>query len=109
MKMAWRTGIRLHLDRFLAPYKTRLLLPGERFEVDPSEFVRGDASGIAELVRVLQGDAQHNPVASREELRHISGLPREPDGEITPTVVESPGDDSEPSAPRQNMPLPRGD
>ena len=109
MKMAWRTGIRLHLDRFLAPYKTRLLLPGERFEVDPSEFVRGDASGIAELVRVLQGDAQHNPVASRPELRHISGLPREPDGEITPTVVESPGDDSEPGAPRQNMPLPRGD
>ena len=77
MKMAWRTGVRPHLDRFLGALKTRLLLPGERFEVDPSEFVRGDAGGISDMLTAMQGDAQRNPVASERELRHIAGLPRE--------------------------------
>ena len=86
MKMAWRTGIRPHLDRFLSAFATRLLLPGERFEVDPSEFVRGDAAAIAELINATQGDSQRNPVASRAELRHAAGWPREPDGEIRDTV-----------------------
>jgi len=85
MKMAWRTGISVHLHRFLAPLQTRLLLPGERFAVDPTEFVRGDASAIAELINATQGDAQRDPVFSREELRHAAGAPRQPDGTITPT------------------------
>ena len=85
MKMAWRTGVSVHLNRFLAPFQTRLLVPGERFVVDPTEFVRGDASAIAELVNATQGDAQRDPVASREELRHAAGWPRVPDGEIRET------------------------
>ncbi len=85
MRMAWRTGIRPHLDRLLAPFQCRLLLPGERFVADPSEFVRGDASGISEMLMAMQGDTQRDPVASREELRGIAGLPREPDGDIIST------------------------
>ena len=88
MKMAWRTGVRSHLDRLLSAFKTRLLLPGERFEVDPSEFVRGDAQGIAEMVMAMQGDAQRDPIASRAELRHTAGLPRQPDGDIVATRQE---------------------
>ena len=91
MKMAWRSGVRQHVDRFLAPFKTRLLLPGERFEVDPAEMVRGDASSIAELVMALQGDAQRDPVASRNELRRISGLPAQVDGTIVSTRREEKG------------------
>ena len=98
MKMAWRTGVRPHLDRFLGALKTRLLLPGERFEVDPSEFVRGDAGGISDMLTAMQGDAQRNPVASERELRHIAGLPREPDGTIKPTVQPKPDGSSEPPA-----------
>ena len=104
MKMAWRTGLRIHVDRFLAACKTRFLLPGERFEVDPSEFVRGDASGVAELLMAMQGDAQRDPVASREELRHLAGLPREPDGEIPTTKRDNDGPDEPP--PRRRLPPP---
>ena len=85
MKMAWRAGIKTHLDRLLSAFKTRLLMPGERFEADYSEFVRGDATGIAEWTMAMQGDAQRDPVASQRELRHQAGLPREPDGMIQST------------------------
>ena len=88
MKMAWRTGVRPHLDRLLSAFQTRLLMPGERFEVDPTEFVRGDAAGISEMLMATQGDSQRDPVASRPELRRIAGLPRVPDGEIAKTRTE---------------------
>ena len=95
MKMAWRTGISVHLRRFLVPFQTRLLLPGERFVVDPTELVRGDSSAVAELINALQGDAQKDPVASREELRHISGLARVPDGDIAVTRTTKGGDSND--------------
>ena len=81
MKMAWRTGIRPHLDRLLKSLQTRLLQPGERFEPDPTDMIRGDGSAIAELTNAWQGDAQRNPIASREEIRHMAGLPRTPEGD----------------------------
>ncbi len=90
MKMAWRTGVSVHLNRFLAAFQTRLLVPGERFVVDPTEFVRGDASGISEMLMAAQGDSQRDPVASNRELRHMMDLPREPDGPITPTRTSAP-------------------
>ena len=86
MKMAWRTGIRPHLDRLLTALQTRLLQPGERFEPDPTDMIRGDGSAIAELTNAWQGDAQRNPVASREEIRHMAGLPRTPEGIIVATI-----------------------
>ena len=87
MKMAWRTGIKPHLDRFLAVLALGLLQPGERFYPDIADFVRGDSASTAELVMALQGDAQRNPTASRSELRHLSGLPHEPAEPIADTVV----------------------
>ena len=89
MRMAWRTCIAPHLGRFLAPLRLRLLLRGERFAPDPTWFVRGDAAAVAELVNALQGDAQRNPLASRDELRWISGLPRDVDGQIINTIKEA--------------------
>ena len=90
MKMAWRTGIRPHLGRFLGAMSRRLLLRGERFVPDPAELVRGDAEGIAALTTAWSGDAQRDPIASRRELRHAGGLPREPDGEIESTRTSTP-------------------
>ncbi len=39
----------------------------------------------------LQGDAQHAPIATREELRHLAGLPRDVDGTFeTPLLPDAP-------------------
>ena len=91
MKLAWRTGLNLHFNRFAYTLGTHLLNEGEYFRPDVTEFVRGDASGIAELVNATQGDAQRNPILSRGELRHITGAPREPDDEIKDTVMPDTG------------------
>lgn len=88
MKLAWRTCFSLHFNRFNAALSAGLLLNGETFEPDISQLVRGDASGIAELVMAIQGDAQRNPAASRREIRNIIGLPRDIDGEIIETVKD---------------------
>ena len=39
----------------------------------------------------VQGDAQHAPIATREELRHLAGLPRDVDGTFeTPLLPGAP-------------------
>ena len=81
-RLFWRFGLRQHVERFLAPFSLRLLPMGVRFEVDPTEMLRGDTKETAELVRVLAGDAQREPLASREEMRRLAGLPRDVDGKI---------------------------
>ena len=87
MKLAWRTGLNLHFNRFSYTLGTHLLHEGEYFRPDVTEFIRGDASGTAELVNATQGDAQRNPILSRGELRHMTGAPREPEDDIKDTVV----------------------
>ena len=81
-KLFYRFGLRQHLDRFLAPFQTRLLRPGDRFWVDTTDLLRGDAEAIQKMVMALQGDAQRPPVATREELRGIAGLPADAAGEF---------------------------
>ena len=93
MKMAWRTGFKPHVDRFLAPFSLRLLMPGERFVVDPIAFVRGDAEGVSQMIMSLSGDAQRAPVATRDELRHIADLPRDPEGEFVGPIAPQPAAD----------------
>ena len=88
MKLAWRTCFSIHFSAFANCLGARLLRKGERFVPDITDFVRGDASGIAELVNATQGDAQKNPIASREELRHMTGLPKQPEGEIRDTMLD---------------------
>ena len=87
MKLAWRTGLNLHFNRFSYTLGTHLLNEGEYFRPDVTEFIRGDASGIAELANATQGDAQRNPILSRGELRHMTGAPREPEDDIKDTVI----------------------
>lgn len=96
-KLGYRWGVKQHLDRILAPLQLRLLRPGQRFVVDPTELVKGDAEGIKDLIMALQGDAQRAPIATREELRYIAGLPREPMGEFPeqPRGMAGQGDNQE--------------
>ena len=81
-KLYFRFGARQHLDRVLAALGVRLLPPGDRFWVDTSDLLRGDSEAISKLLTPLQGDAQRDPIATREELRHLAGLPRDIDGEF---------------------------
>ena len=81
-KLAWLWGLKLHMNRLLAGLQIKLLMAGERFMVDPSEFTRGDAEGMQKLLMALGGSAQAAPIATREEMRHLAGLGREPDGEF---------------------------
>ena len=81
-KLGYRWGVKLHMDRILAALRVGLLKPGQRFIIDPTELVKGDAEGIKHLIMALAGDAQRKPIATREELRYIAGLPRNPTGEF---------------------------
>ena len=81
-KLFWRTGERLHIERFLAPFQNILLRPGDRFHVNTIDFLRGDSAAIKEMIMALQGDAQRAPVATREELRDIAGLTVDPVGQF---------------------------
>ena len=82
MKMAWQTCFLPHINRMLMPMSLRLLLRGERFNVDPVGLIRGDAAGLAQLSKAWLGDAQSDQVASIREIRHLGGLPRTPDGPL---------------------------
>ncbi len=97
-KLYFRFGARQHLDRVLAALGLRLLAPGDRFWVDTSDLLRGDSEAISKLLTSLQGDAQRAPIATREELRHLAGLPRDVDGEFAP-LVQAPPSGSGPSGP----------
>ena len=99
-KVLNRFGLRQHLDRVLAPLQVRLLPPDDRFWVDTSDLLRGDAEAIQKLLMALQGDAQRAPIASREELRHVAGLPRDVDGEFAPPVQAPPPPSGGGPAPR---------
>ena len=81
-KLFYRFGLRQHLERFLSPFQIRLLRPGDRFYVDTTDLLRGDADAIQKMIMALQGDAQRPPIATRDELRHIAGLRIDPEGEF---------------------------
>lgn len=89
-KLGYRWGMKTHLDRLLSAMALPLLKMGERFVVDPTELVRGDAEGMKDLIMALQGDAQRAPVATGPELRHIAGLPRDPDGAYLEAPMQKP-------------------
>lgn len=74
-RLWWRFAARHHAARLLDPL-SRLLLPsGLRLAVEPQEIISGDSDAIRQLVMALQGDAQRPPLATREELRRLAGLP----------------------------------
>lgn len=71
-----------HLNRVLGAFKARLLQPGQYFTVDSTAFLGADEEGLARLIMAIGGDAQRVPVATREEMRRMIGLPRDHMGEF---------------------------
>lgn len=88
-KLAWRFGISQHCDRFLAPFSFRLLNPGERFKVDPSDLLRGDPADMAQFLSAVKRSAQQDETLTVEEQRLFVGYPREPVfGELKGALAE---------------------
>ena len=82
-KLFYKTCIRQHIMRMLEPAKFHLLQPGQRFDVDPTDLLRGDITSIASLITATRRDAQTDEVATPQEQRKWLGLPRSPeDGEL---------------------------
>lgn len=81
-KLFWRFSCRQHVERYLAALSMRLLPPGQRFEVDELDIVRGSPVDLAQLITAGLGDMQRPQVMTTEEARRILGLPKQPDGEL---------------------------
>lgn len=90
LKLAWRTALKNHVMRMVEPIGFRLLRRGQKFHIDPIELVRGDAEGMSRLINSMNGDGQRAPVATREELRRIAGLPVVPEGEFIDPPMSDP-------------------
>lgn len=78
-RMTWRFGAGPFAYRYLEAAGYRLLRPGDRFMLDPSEFTRPDPGAMATLIDGMLGGT---PYGTRAEARRFVGLPRTPDGEI---------------------------
>ena len=89
-KLFWKTGLRQHLVRMLSPVQFHLLKPGQRFDVDPTDLLRGDITSVAGLITATRRDAQTDQIATIGEQRNWLGLPRNPeDGPLLPATGES--------------------
>ncbi len=78
-RLLWKFGASQHIERLLDALSLRLLPLGARFSASPMALVRGDPVALAPLITSVQGDAQRDPVMTREEIRvHLLGLDREP-------------------------------
>ena len=77
-KLAWRFSLNQHCDRFLAPFSLRLLDSGQRFKVDASDLLRGDADEMARFLLAVKKDAQRSETMTVEEQRLFLGLPIKP-------------------------------
>ena len=87
-KLWWKFGLRDHVRRFLAPAGMLLLPRGQRFDVDPTAFLRGDGDSIQKILTAVMGDAQRRPVATIQEGRRIAGLPVQTEEEEEAMVEE---------------------
>lgn len=89
-RLAWRYGLKQHFGRMVAPLENTLLRTGERLVPDTTELLRGDMDSVAKLVQVLSGNGNTKPLATQEEMRHVAGLARDPDGDY-PEPMQRPG------------------
>lgn len=94
-RMTWRFGAAIFAYRYLEAMGFRLLRPGDRFAVDPSEFTRPDPGQLATLISGMLGDT---PYGTEAEARRLVGLPRDPDGEV-PARMEGGSGDGPPAQP----------
>ena len=82
-RMFYRFGAKQHAERFLAPFQTRLLRPGDRFPYrSDRSAARQHRTRSASSLMAVQGDAQRTPIATLTELRRIAGLTADPGGRV---------------------------
>ena len=91
-KLFWKVCIRQHLIRMLEPAKFRLLEPGQKFAVDPTDLLRGDITSISSLITATRRDAQTDQIATIGEQRKWLGLPNKP--ESGEELLKATGEDS---------------
>ena len=104
-RMMWRFGLSQHMDSILSPFSQRLLTNGNQFRVDPLMMLRGDPAGLAGLVTATAGDAQRDPILTREELRQTLGFPRDASGTFLTTRSDTPpASDEGPDTPSEPEP-----
>ncbi len=83
-RLLWRTSAVQHINRLLDAMSLRLLPRGARLVADPMLLVRGDPADMSSLITTVQGDAQREPVMTREEIRsRLLGIDAKPDGEYS--------------------------
>ena len=95
----FKFGLKDHISRFLEPMSLRLLRRGKKFEMDASDFIRGDIP-TADAVNAGMGGGQGGKhVLSDEELRRMMGASGDKDPEDT-FSESSPG--GQPAVPGRN-------
>ena len=107
-KFFYLTCIKQHMERFLAAMQL-LILPRHHFFLpDPTEFLRGDYEATAKFITALKGDAQRPEDATREERRHIAGLPADPEGTLQdyPENTDTGSNNGRPQPGPEPMPMP---
>lgn len=85
MELAWRAGLRQHVDAILEPLSHRLLPYGQKFAVDAMDFIRGDVRAASSIISVM---GQVGGM-SKEEARRQVGLPSDMNPDHEPLVVQS--------------------
>ena len=91
VRLFYRFGFSQHINRLLVPFGFRTLSSGHRFEIDPTELVRGDSEGALRIVQAIVGDGQRPAIGTLQEARRAAGLPAEYEGELLQSSVPSDG------------------
>ena len=89
-RFGWRFGIKLWVGDLLAGFAHSLLEPGQAFQVDPVELVRGSPEQVAPAVATLVGGPNNPPIISPKEARRMVGFPADVDGELIQPAAPEP-------------------
>lgn len=73
-RLYFRYGVRMHIDPVLDVLSFRLLPEGLRFEIDPTQEIKGDTAAMTAFVAAMRPSTNNPGVASQEEVRDLLGL-----------------------------------
>ena len=73
-KIFFQTGLRRHVNAFIAEMSLRLLEKGYRFKVNYFDIIKGNVTDVARIAEILRGDGQRRPLGTDEEIRDLFGL-----------------------------------
>ena len=73
-KLAFRYGVKPHLEVMLDAFSHRMLPMGQRFEVDAVQELKGDIAAMVSLVDTLKPSNNGPAIASMDECRALLGL-----------------------------------